>query len=301
MNKVVIIGCGNVGMSSAYALIIGGAHIDELVLIDTKKEKAEGEALDLSHALNYQNRAMKIRAGDYQDCENANIVIICAGIAQKVGETRFDLIKNNFNVFKSIISNIKKTSFNGIYLIATNPVDTLSLATLKLSGFDKSKVIGTGTTLDTARLRFSIAEKTHISTSNIHCYVLGEHGDSEFVAWQNANIGLTPLLDIISKRTAQEIEEDVKNSAYEIIKKKGNTSYGIGVCILRIVNAILQNENRILTVSCFDEKNNIFYSLPAIINRNGVKKVLSVPLSQEEQEKLEFCIETLKESSKALK
>ena len=211
------------------------------------------------------------------------------------------MIKNNFNVFKSIISNIQKTSFNGIYLIATNPVDTLSLATLKLSGFDKSKVIGTGTTLDTARLRFSIAEKTHISTSNIHCYVLGEHGDSEFVTWQNANIGLTPLLDIISKKTAQEIEEDVKNSAYEIIKKKGNTSYGIGVCILRIVNAILQNENRILTVSCFDEKNNIFYSLPAIINQNGVKKVLSVPLSQEEQEKLEFCIKTLKENSKALK
>ena len=293
MNKVVIIGCGNVGMASAYALLLQGSSINELVLIDIDKKKVEGEVLDLNHALSYFNRGMQVFAGDYSDCEDASIIVICAGKNQEKGETRTDLLHKNYAVFNSIISSINKTNFKGIYLIATNPVDTMTLVTQKLSGFPASRVIGSGTTLDTARLRYLISEKININTSNIHGYVIGEHGDSELIAWDNVTVGADSVMKLIDSETAKNIAEDVKQSAYKIIEKKGNTCYGIGACVLKIVNAILQNENSIMTVSSYDKQRDIYYSLPAIINRSGVRKVLPLTLSEKDEIKLKNSMDTL--------
>ncbi|MBQ8761995.1 MAG: L-lactate dehydrogenase, partial [Clostridia bacterium] len=229
MNKVVLIGCGNVGMSYAYCLV-NESKVDELVLIDINYEKAQGEALDLLHASSCAKRKIKIKAGDYADCQNADIVCIAAGRNQEVGETRLDLIDKNVAVFSSIIKEINKTGFNGIYLIATNPLDVMTFVTLKLSNFPKEKVIGSGTTLDTARLRFLISEQLQINPKNIHAYVIGEHGDSEMIPWSSAMIGLSSVDKFLNKSAKAKIYNDVKNSAYEIINKKGNTAYGIGMC-----------------------------------------------------------------------
>ncbi len=296
MNKIVIIGCGNVGMSSAYALLLNGASIDELVLIDIDKEKAEGEALDLNHALSYASRSIKIYAGNYEDCNDATIIIICAGKNQNVGESRTNLLEKNCKVFESIISEIKKTNFSGIFLVATNPVDTMSLVTQQLSGVAPSKVIGTGTTLDTSRLRFLLSKKTNINTSNIHGFVLGEHGDSEFVSWSNVKISTSDISNFIKESEYTSIEQEVKNSAYEIIKKKGNTSFGIGVCVLKIVNAILLNENRVMTVSSFHKKDELFYSLPCVINRKGVQRVLDITLTEKDKQKLKDSLLSLEKA-----
>ena len=242
MNKVVLIGCGNVGMSYAYCLV-ADSSVDELVLIDINKEKAEGEALDLLHASSCSKRKIKIKAGDYADCNDADIICIAAGRNQEVGETRIDLIEKNLTVFKSIIKEINKTKFNGIYLIATNPLDAMTYATMKLSSFPKERVIGSGTTLDTARLRYLISEETKINPKNIHAYVIGEHGDSEMIPWNSAMIGLTSVDKFLNASKKKKILKDVRNSAYEIINKKGNTAYGIGMFLLNLTDAILNDSN----------------------------------------------------------
>lgn len=293
MNKVVIVGCGNVGMASAYALLLKGNSIDELVLMDIDKRKAEGEALDLNHALSCFGKGAKIYAGDYSDCNNASIIIICAGKNQEIGESRTDLLHKNYEVFQSIIGQINQTDFNGIYLVATNPVDTMTLITQKLSNFPHSKVIGTGTTLDTARLRFLISEKIDINTSNIHGYVIGEHGDSEFIPWDNVTVGANSVMRLIKEDTASKITKNVQQSAYTIIEKKGNTSYGIGACVLKIVNAILQNENVLMTVSVYDKGKDVYYSLPAVINRKGIRKIMPLVLGEKAQKELEDSIEKI--------
>ena len=185
MKKIVIVGCGNVGMSYAYAMVVNGVAIDELVLIDINKEKAEGEASDLSHAMSYAPKNFKVFAGDYSDCADATIVCICAGRNQNVGETRTDLINKNKDVFQSVVSEVGKSGFNGIYLVATNPLDIMTDITFRLSGFPSSRVIGSGTTLDSARLRYLVGQKLNISPKSIHGYVIGEHGDSEFIPWNN--------------------------------------------------------------------------------------------------------------------
>ena len=301
MNKVVIVGCGNVGMAYAYALVISGASVDELVLIDIDKNKASGEMLDLYHASTYAPKNIKIICGDYNDCGNANIVCIAAGVGQKVGETRRDLLSRNINVFKSIIGEISKTKFNGVYLVATNPLDVLTYATMKLSGFKPNKVIGTGTTLDTARLKFEIGQKLKISPKEVHAYVLGEHGDSEFVAWGNATLGGNLCKDYLTTGQMAEIENRVKNSAYEIISKKGNTSYGIGMCLLKITNAILHNQKTIMTVSSYDKKLNCYYSKPTVVGKNGVEKNLSINLNKSDDDKLNNSIFRIKNDIEAIK
>src|SRR5574344_1511313 len=199
MNKVVIIGTGNVGMAFAYSIVISGSFVDELVLIDCNKDKAEGEALDLNHALAYAPKNLKIRAGDHKARNEADIICICAGRGQQPGETRTDLLTKNVEVFKSIIGEIKKTKFCGIFLIASNPLDTMAYTTMKLSGFKANKVIGSGTTLDTARLKYMIGEELNVSSKDVHGYVLGEHGDSEFVAWDNATVGGNDCNELLSK------------------------------------------------------------------------------------------------------
>lgn len=286
MNKVVIVGCGNVGMAYAYSLVISGSNVDELVLIDINKQKAQGEALDLSHALCYAPKNMIIKSGDYSECNNADIVCICAGANQAVGETRTDLTAKNLQVFKSIIGEINKTKFDGIYLIATNPLDTMTYATMKLSKFAPNKVIGSGTTLDTARLKYQIGKQLNVNSKDINAYVLGEHGDSEFVAWENATVGGNELCDWLSKEQRHNISHNVRTSAYDVIEKKGNTCYGIGMCLLKITNAILNDEHDILTVSCYNIDHDLYFSKPAVIGKNGVEKQLYINLSDNDTNRL---------------
>lgn len=294
MKKVVIVGCGNVGMSYAYAMVINGVNIDELVLIDINKDKAIGEAMDLSHAMSYAPKNFKCYAGDYCDCADASIICICAGRNQNVGETRTDLIFKNTEVFKDIVGQIKKTGFNGIYIIATNPLDVMTDITYRLSGLPASKVFGSGTTLDSARLRYLIGEKTGINPKNIHGYVIGEHGDSEFIPWDNVIIGLDKANKFLSKEQMNEISDEVCGSAYDIIKKKGNTSYGIGMSLLKITNAILNNQNTIISVSAYNKLHDCYFSIPSIINKSGVKKTLYITLSKEDEDKLTNSIEKIK-------
>lgn len=295
-NKVVIVGCGNVGMSYAYSLLNQRTYVNELVLIDINTNKTIGEAMDLNHGLAYSPSKIKIYAGDYNDCHDAKIVVIAAGANQNVGETRMDLIYKNNNIFKDIINKIMNSGFKGIFIIATNPVDVLTYQTWLYSKMEPNKVIGTGTTLDTARLRYEISEKIHISPKNVHAYVLGEHGDSEFVSWRNSMIGANNINEFICETEKDEIEEKVRTMAYDIINRKGNTSYGIGMSLTRITNAILGDENTILTISSYDPINKIFIGYPTIINKNGADRRLDMHLSENEKIKMETSIKTIREA-----
>lgn len=295
-NKVVIIGCGNVGMSYAYSLLNQRTYVNELVLIDINKEKALGEAMDLNHGLSFAPSKIDIKAGSYSDCRDAKIVVIAAGANQNVGETRMDLIYKNNDIFKNIVEQVMLNGFKGIFIIATNPVDVMTYVTWKYSKLDSNRVIGSGTTLDSSRLRYEISKELDISPKNVHAYVIGEHGDTEFVPWSNATIGLTDINEFIEKEKRDMIEDKVRNMAYDIIKKKGNTSYGIGMSMTRITNAILGNENTILTVSSYDKKNDVFIGGPTILNQNGVNKRLFIPLTIDEETKLTHSINTLKDA-----
>lgn len=298
MNKVVIIGCGNVGMSYAYALLNQKTSVNELVLIDINVRKVEGEAMDLNHCLPFGPSKMNIKVGDYSDCSDATIICIAAGRNQEPGETRTDLIDKNKEVFKSIIDNVVKSGFKGIFLIATNPLDIMTYITWKYSGFDASKVIGSGTSLDTARLRYMIGDKLSINPKNVHAYVIGEHGDSEFVPWSNATVGLQNVKDFLNDDELNKIMYDVKNAAYEIIDRKGSTCYGIGMCLVRITNAILNDENSIITVSSYDENNDVYVGGPTIINKNGIRERVYVNLTKFEEEKLQNSIDVIKNNIK---
>ena len=292
--KVVIIGCGNVGMSYAYTLVNQPSKVDELVLIDINHEKAKGEALDLNHAIPFSPTKMKVKAGTYSDCNDASIICICAGRNQNPGETRMDLIQKNLEVFKDIVSQIKTTNFNGIYLIATNPVDIMSYVTYKLTGDDK-KVIGSGTTLDTARLKHLVGQELNINSKNIHAYVMGEHGDSEMIPWSKATIGVKYISDYLTEKQMKDFQIEVRDSAYDIISKKGNTSYGIGVCLLTITNSILNNDNAILTLSTYDKQNDIYISIPTIMNREGVRERIEVDFNEKEKQEFEHSVHVIKQ------
>ena len=300
MNKVVLIGCGNVGMAYSYALVNQKVYVDELVLIDINKDKCEGEAMDLNHCMAYSPSKIKVRVGDYSDCSDAKIIVIAAGANQAVGESRMDLIHKNSNIFKSIISEVMKNNFKGIFIVATNPLDVMTYITLKLSGLDAGRVIGSGTTLDTSRLRYMLSLETGVNPKNIEAYVIGEHGDSEFVPWSNVNIAYQKVSSLLSGERLNKIEEEVRTSAYEIIEKKGATAYGIGMCLVKITNAIIEDKNSILPVSSWDKNNNICISTPAIVGKNGVKDKIFVPLNQEEEEKLKNSIKTIKDAINSL-
>ncbi len=296
MNKIVLIGCGNVGMAYSYALINQKEYIDELVLIDINKDKCIGEAMDLNHCMAYSPSKIKVRVGEYSDCSDARIVVIAAGANQAPGETRMDLIDKNSKIFKNIIDNVMASGFNGIFLVATNPLDVMTYITLKYSGLPANKVIGSGTTLDTARLRFLLSEKTSVCPKNIEAYVIGEHGDSEFIPWSNVNIAYKKINEILSNEELMNIENEVRNSAYEIINRKGATYYGIGMCLVRITNAILEDKNIILPVSSWDKDNNICISTPAIVGKDGVKDKIFIPLNTEETEKFINSINVIKDA-----
>lgn len=295
-NKVVIIGCGNVGMSYAYALLNQRTHVNELVLIDINTKRVEGEVMDLNHCLAYSPSKINIKLGNYEDCKDAKIVVIAAGANQDIGETRMDLIHKNSKIFKSIVESVMASGFNGIFLVATNPLDVMTYLTYKYSNLPHNKVLGTGTTLDTARLKYLISEKVGVSPKDIHAYVMGEHGDSEFIPWSNANIALKSINAYLNNDEKIQIENDVRNSAYEIINRKGATYYGIGMCLVRITDAILGDENVILSVSAYDKENDIYISTPAIVNSSGVKEKIFVPFNKNEEEKIKNSINVIKEA-----
>lgn len=295
--KVALIGTGLVGTSYAYSLLNQSGVCDELVLIDADKKRAKGEAMDLNHGLAFSNSNLKINDGSYSDCRDADIVTIAAGIAQKPGESRIDLLNRNADVFKTIIEPVLASGFSGVFLIATNPVDIMTYVTLKLSGFPQKKVIGSGTALDTARLRYLLGDYFKINPKNIHAYVLGEHGESEFVPWSQAKIATMPAVDYCKRcsknaclEDMEKIALDVKCAAANIINAKGATYYAIGIALVRITRAILSDENSVLTVSCFPNGeyglHNICLGLPAIVNQNGVKKIFEFDLKNNETDKL---------------
>lgn len=300
-NKIVIIGCGNVGMSYAYALLNQNTNVNELVLIDLDKERAIGEAMDLNHGIAFAPGRINIKAGDYSDCKDADIVCIAAGANQNPGETRMDLINKNSVIFKSIVTEVMKNEFDGIFLIATNPLDVMTYLTWKYSNLPHNRIIGSGTSLDTSRLRFMIGEKLNISPKNVHAYIIGEHGDSEFAPFSNATIGLQNIHNFLNDDELNKIYHNVKNAAYEIINRKKATYYGIGMCLVRITNAILNNENSIITVSSYDKENDIFMGIPSIINRNGVRERVYVELNEEETKKLQNCVNIIKDAINTIK
>lgn len=301
--KIILIGDGAVGSSYAFALVTQNIA-QELGIIDINKDRTEGDAMDLSHALAYTS-PKKIYAADYSDCKDADIVVITAGAAQKPGETRLDLVEKNLKIFKDMVGQVMESGFDGIFLIASNPVDILTYATWKFSGLPKERVIGSGTSLDSARFRQAIADLLDVDTRNVHGYILGEHGDTEFPVWSHANVAGLQIYEWINENP--DVNEEalvdvffqVRDAAYEIINKKGATFYGIAVSLTRITKAILNDENSVLPLSVYLDgeygQEDIYIGSPAVINRHGVKKVIEIPLNDAEQEKMELSVKTLKE------
>lgn len=302
--KVVLVGTGFVGMSMAYAMLNRGG-VNELILIDIDKDKTIGEEMDLSHGLPFAPQKMVIKAGDYDECKDAEVVVITAGIAQKPGQTRLELTETNTKIMKSITKSIMASGFNGVIVVASNPVDIMTYVVAKVSGLPKNKVIGSGTVLDTARLRYIMAEYLNVSSKNIHAYVMGEHGDSSFVPWNHAYVGCKKISDVMKDNNhpmddLDKIHKDVVNAAYEIINKKKATYYGIGVALSRLVKAILEDEHGILTVSAYLKdgeygQDDIYIGVPAIICSDGIREVVNLDLTDEEQAKLDESCKIIKE------
>ena len=304
--KVVLVGAGFVGMSMAYSILNQGG-VDELVLIDVVKDKAIGEEMDLSHCLPYAPQKMVIKAGDYSECKDASIVVITAGLSQKPGQSRLELAVANAKIVKEITENVKASGFEGIYIVASNPVDLMTYVVAQVSGAPKSKVFGSGTVLDTARLRYLIADYLGISSKNVHAYILGEHGDSSLVPWEHCYVGCKKMIDIMKDNNhpmddLKKIHDGVWKAAYEIIEKKKATYYGIGMALTRLVKAVLNDENSILTISSYLDheygQNGIYIGVPAIINKDGVKELLELKLNKEDQDKFNHSCEIMKENIK---
>ena len=301
--KAVMIGCGFVGSASVFALMQSGLFT-EIALIDADKNKAEGEAMDISHGIPFAS-PMKIYAGDYDDVADAAIVIISAGAGQKPGETRLDLVNKNVAIFKSIIQEITKRDFGGILLVVANPVDILTQVAIKLSGLPEERVIGSGTVLDSARLRSKLGQHLSVDSRSVHAFIVGEHGDSEVVAWSSANVSGVPLSDMCEmrghynhKENTKEIADAVKNSAYEIIEKKGATFYAVALAIRRIAEALIRDEHSLLTVSGYCsgayEIEDVCIGLPMILGRDGIENIVEIPLNQLEKDNLHESANALK-------
>ncbi|MFC3884551.1 L-lactate dehydrogenase [Bacillus songklensis] len=305
--KVAVIGTGFVGASYAFAMVNQGVA-NELVLIDINQEKAEGEIRDLNHAMPFVS-PMKIWAGGYEECKDADLVVITAGANQAPGETRLDLVGKNVNIFKKIVGNIMESGFDGIILVATNPVDILSYVTWKLSGLPKERVIGSGTILDSARFRYLLSDYFKVDPRNVHAYIMGEHGDTELPVWSHTQIGSVPVQKFLNVNSVQEVAEhpDMKNiflntrdAAYHIINRKGATYYGIAMGLVRVTKAILGDENSILTVSALLEGQygveDVYTGVPAMVNKDGIQQVIELELNETELEQFKHSANVLKET-----
>lgn len=289
--RVAVVGVGNVGATFAYALLMSG-RASEIVLIDANQARAEGEAMDLNHAVPFAPPA-RIWAGTYADCAGAAVTVITAGAAQKPGETRLDLVKKNTAIFKSIIPQVAQHNPNGIILVAANPVDVLSYVAWKLSGLPAARVIGSGTILDTARFRYLLSQYYGVDPRSVHAYILGEHGDSEVPAWSLANIAGMRLKDFCCLQDVRydqtrmdEIFAQTRDAAYQIIQRKGATFYAIGAGLMRIVEAILRDQSTVLSVSSLIDRyygiDDVYFSLPAVVDRGGIEALLRLELDEME-------------------
>ena len=304
--KVVLVGTGLVGMSYAYALLNQNV-CDELVLVDIDKKRAEGEAMDLNHGLAFSGSHMKIRAGEYADCKDADIVVICAGVAQKPGESRLNLLQRNTAVFRSIVGPVVESGFKGIFLVATNPVDVMTRITLSLSGFESRRVIGSGTALDTARLRYLLGDYFSVDPRNVHAYVMGEHGDSEFVPWSQAMVATKSVMDICEEsggrycvEEMEKLSSEVRGAAQKIIEAKKSTYYGIGMALTRITRAVFGNESSGLTVSTMLNgeygQTGVYVGVPCVVGRDGVKQIVTLRLTEKENGKFASSCDLLRET-----
>ena len=309
IQKCAIIGAGGVGSTTAFTLVQSGLF-NEIVIIDVNKNKAEGEALDIAHGIQFTN-PVNIYSGDYKDLADAYLVIVTAGANQMPGETRIDLINKNASIFKKIIPSITEYNKDCILLIVSNPVDILTMLALELSGFPKERVLGSGTVLDTSRLRYLLSKKLEVDSKNIHAFIIGEHGDSELAVWSNADIAGVHIEDYcknISDSCDINLEEtlnEVRGSAYNIIEKKGSTFYGVAMAVKRIAQAIIRDEYSILPVSHFLNGEygieNVCLGIPSLICREGVKKIIPINLNEKEKTYLTESANTLKEAYKSIK
>lgn len=302
-NKVVLIGAGDVGLAYAYALVNQGT-VDHLALIDIDEKKLEGNVKDLNHGVVWASSRTRVTKGTYADCEDAAMVVICAGAAQKPGETRLQLVDKNMKIMKSIVDEVMANNFDGIFLVASNPVDVLTYAVWKYSGFDWHRVIGSGTVVDSARFRYMLGERYEVAPSSIHAYIIGEHGDTELPVLSSATVAGVSMRKMLEKDDSlygelEKLFELTRDAAYHIIEAKGSTCYGIGMGLARITRAVIHNQNVALPVSALLEgqygESDLYIGTPAIINRHGIKRVVELELDPHEQERFAHSAETLRE------
>lgn len=298
---MMIVGTGNVGASIAYALINQRTAVNEIVLTDIIAKDAEGEAMDLRDALAVAPSYVKISNGTYKDAKDCDVVVITAGAAQKPGETRMQLLKKNVNILKGMIEQIMDSGFDGIFLIVTNPMDVLTYFACKFSGLPTERVIGSGTVLDSARLRQRLASYLNVNPKSVHAYQVGEHGDTEVSLYSLADVGGQRVTDLLSRDVLNGISDYVRNEAYEIIEKKGATYYGIADCVVQILNSILNDEMRVLPVSSYDGFSGTCFGWPSVVGREGVVRRLDIKITEQEGLDLQKSINALQKAIKSVK
>lgn len=302
-NKIVLIGAGDVGIAYAFALINQGV-CDELAIIDIDEKKTAGNVMDLNHGVVWASSPTNVKVGTYDDCADAAMVVVCAGAAQKPGETRLQLVDKNIKILNSIIGDVMKHNFDGIFLIASNPVDILTYATWKISGLPKERVIGSGTVLDSARFRSMLGDMHDVAPSSIHAYIIGEHGDSELPVLSSSTVGGVSMRKKLEKDPElhgrlEKVFEETRDAAYTIIDAKGSTSFGIGMGLARITRAVLQNQNVVLPVSAYLQgeygEDDIYIGTPALVNRGGIHRVVELELDDHEAEQMKASVAQLRE------
>ncbi len=300
-NKVMIVGTGNVGASIAFALLNQRTAINEIVLTDIIAKDAEGEAMDLRDALSVAPSFVKISSGTYKDARDCDVVVITAGAAQRPDETRMDLLSKNANILKGMTQQIMASGFNGIFLVVTNPMDVLTYLVWKYSGLPAERVIGSGTVLDSARLKTRIADYLNVNPKSVGAYQIGEHGDSELTVWSRADVGGQKVDELLSPEIREGISNFVKNEAYDIIEKKGATYYGVATCVAQILNSILNDEMRILPVSSYDYFSDTYFGFPTVVGREGAIRRIDLKLSENEGVLLQKSINELRKAIKSVK
>lgn len=302
-NKVVLIGAGDVGVAYAYALVNQGT-VDHLAIIDIAEKKLEGNVMDLNHGVVWAGSNTRVTKGTYEDCEDAAMVVICAGAAQKPGETRLQLVDKNVKIITGIVKDVMANGFDGIFLVASNPVDILTYTTWQVSGLPRHRVLGSGTVLDSARFRYMLGEMYEVAPSSIHAYIIGEHGDTELPVLSSATIAGVSMRRMLAKDPELEgrlekIFEETRDAAYRIIDAKGSTSYGIGMGLARITRAILQNQDVALPVSAYLDgeygQKDLYIGTPAVVNRRGIRRVVELELTDHEMERFTHSANTLRE------
>ena len=307
--KVVVVGCGLVGVSYAYGLFVSGG-CDKLAMIDINKVRLSGDVADLCHGMAFAEKNMDIYMGSYADCRDADIVVLCAGAAQAPGEGRISLLRRNKKVFDEILPRIMASGFGGILLVATNPVDIMTSYSRGVTGLPYTRVIGSGTMLDTGRLRFLLGKYFQVDPKNVHSYVMGEHGDGEFVPWSQANIATKSIVSICKDSGGRfdvsdvySMEKEVRNMAYKIIAEKGATCYGIGMALCRLTSVIFSDEKSILTPSCMlmgeYGRSGVYVGVPAVVGRDGICEIVELELTGEEMDKFDSCCDFLTETARA--